>query len=420
MRVGPLGCLALLGAGTIGWAIGRLPDVLRGMAVDIASADGGVEEVAVAVAGPLTPVAAPPVRVLPSPNPPHPAGGRQRPLQSQNGQLEQVAAMGAGMRQHGGTLEEVAFFPEDQPLTLAASLALAIRGAPRDAVYDPLQPFPPLDPLRTASPGGESGFALATTAYEDLAAGNRQHAATHFAAALAADPKAENADAWRRSLRQLTRRWTSDAYVIMRDGGPADLGTTPVLGGGQGGRSFAYTATPLAQRPLFAVIRTTGGRTRGLRVDGESDSEQAAFGVRWQVVRGATVSIERLFAVTDGGRTAWTMRVAGGRTRKVGALVADAYAEAGIVGLQRADLVAGVQARLFKPDAVEGLRFESGVGLWSGIQHTGEVVGRLDVGPTLSIVADTWHVRASVDYRFRVAGNAAPGSGPALTVSRSF
>ncbi len=47
-----------------------------------------------------------------------------------------------------------------------------------------------------------------------------------------------------------------------------------------------------------------------------------------------------------------------------------------------------------------------------------EVVDRLDVGPGLA--AHSGPFTAQVDYRFRVAGNAAPGSGPVLTLSAGF
>ena len=49
-------------------------------------------------------------------------------------------------------------------------------------------------------------------------------------------------------------------------------------------------------------------------------------------------------------------------------------------------------------------------------------VGRVDVGPRASVAFRVKRIglRAAVDYRARVAGRAAPGSGPALTLSAGF
>ena len=60
-----------------------------------------------------------------------------------------------------------------------------------------------------------------------------------------------------------------------------------------------------------------------------------------------------------------------------------------------------------------------GGGAWAGGQKG---VGRVDIGPRASVSFRVKRigVRAAVDYRARVAGHAAPGSGPALTLSAGF
>lgn len=77
-----------------------------------------------------------------------------------------------------------------------------------------------------------AGFALASLAYDDLANGNRRAAAKKFAAALAVDPKADNAVSWRKELKQLRKRWSGEFYAQLRDDGTPGLGTRPLLGGG--------------------------------------------------------------------------------------------------------------------------------------------------------------------------------------------
>ena len=74
------------------------------------------------------------------------------------------------------------------------------------------------------------------------------------------------------------------------------------------------------------------------------------------------------------------------------------------------------QLRITRAVIGEGrFRASLGAGAWGGAQKFTE---RLDVGPTLSI--DLAPVRLSVDYRIKIAGNAAPGDGLAVTLSTGF
>ena len=99
---------------------------------------------------------------------------------------------------------------------------------------------------------------------------------------------------------------------------------------------------------------------------------------------------------------------------------AEAYLQAGYVGGRGATAFVDGQARLEKP-LVRASSFElrAGGGVWGGAQRG---ASRLDVGPTATV---SFHVgpvgtRLSADYRWRVAGNAAPGSGPVVTLSAGF
>ncbi|WP_300973433.1 hypothetical protein [Sphingomonas sp. LHG3406-1] len=61
-------------------------------------------------------------------------------------------------------------------------------------------------------------------------------------------------------------------------------------------------------------------------------------------------------------------------------------------------------------------RLSFGAGLWGGVQPG---LYRLDAGPRLSYDLRRG-LRAHVDYRFRMIGNADPVSGPALTLAAGF
>ena len=60
-----------------------------------------------------------------------------------------------------------------------------------------------------------------------------------------------------------------------------------------------------------------------------------------------------------------------------------------------------------------------GAGAWAGGQRGAQ---RLDVGPEVQVRVQSGRIagRIALDWRWRIAGNAEPGEGPALTVSMGF
>lgn len=312
-----------------------------------------------------------------------------------------LAQLGSGLRRSDGRKETIAAgLVTDTPVLTA----------------DQTSPQP-TQPRTTATTPPPTAFDLATAAYAHLARRERRNAARGFAAATAADPNATGAPEWRAELKRLRQRWSGDAYILVRGAGPAGLGVAPLLGGGQSGATLAYTPDPLARRPLAIVGRATvahEGAEFGI-AGIDRGSLQAALGLRWQVVPGASLTAERLIAAGSSARDAWVLRAAGGVVRKVGAIALDAYAEAGIVGARRRDSFASAQARATLPLPAG---FDAGAGTWASAQNATTTVYRLDAGPTIG-----WRVgplTARADWRFRVAGDAAPGSGPALTLSAAF
>jgi hypothetical protein len=102
-------------------------------------------------------------------------------------------------------------------------------------------------------------------------------------------------------------------------------------------------------------------------------------------------------------------------------LRAEGYFQAGYVGGRDATAFADGQLRLDHGVAHSGsFELRAGGGAWAGAQKG---ASRVDVGPTASLgaaVPGGGSVRLGVDWRIRVAGNAAPGSGAALTLSAGF
>lgn len=247
---------------------------------------------------------------------------------------------------------------------------------------------------------------VATRAYARLAAGDRRAAVELFDAALTiGDPRAR---VWAAQRDALTRRWSGSAYSIVRARGVVDLAGTPVLGGGQSGGGLAFALDPLARRPFALTVRGSVAHNDGGR------SALAAAGIAWHPAAGITLAVERLIPIGPAARGDWTVRVAGGAARTIGVVEATAYGEAGIVGRST---YAAAQARLGQ--RLLGGTVSPGIGAWASVQRGGEqTVGRVDLGPGVTVRAHG--VALAVDYRFRVTGNAAPGSGPVLTLSAAF
>ncbi len=223
-------------------------------------------------------------------------------------------------------------------------------------------------------------------------------------------------------------RWSADGWLLLRPGGNAfnapgaGLPGTAVpagfYGGSQSGLVLRYFLVPGSPFRPALYLRASSGleRPRG---------EELAAGVSLRPVPGAPL---RLLAE---GRV--TRTVHGTIVRPAAALVselaplhlplgvrAEAYVQAGYVGGRGATGFVDGQTRLEHPVvSAGGWALRAGGGVWGGVQRG---ASRLDLGPTatLSLRLGPAGTRVSADYRWRVAGNAAPGSGPVLTISAGF
>lgn len=99
---------------------------------------------------------------------------------------------------------------------------------------------------------------------------------------------------------------------------------------------------------------------------------------------------------------------------------AEAYVQGGYVAGDFATPFADGQARIDRRIARRGdVELRLGAGAWGGAQ---EGAVRLDIGPSASLRFDIRGVpvRLSVDYRARIAGDAEPGPGTAVTIVSGF
>ena len=101
-------------------------------------------------------------------------------------------------------------------------------------------------------------------------------------------------------------------------------------------------------------------------------------------------------------------------------LSGEIYAQAGYVAGPNASAFVDGQLRVERRLARLGRgELRAGLGAWGGAQKG---ANRIDVGPsaTLDFPLGGGQGRVSADWRLRAAGNAAPKSGPAITLSAGF
>lgn len=199
------------------------------------------------------------------------------------------------------------------------------------------------------------------------------------------------------------------AWALLRGRpGPASLATGGMLGGSQAGTRLTYSVTPMLAASL-----------RGSTPVGGARGGEIAAGVRITPFRSIPISLtaERRQAIgrTGGGRSAFAMFIEGGLYQRPmpWGFALDAYAQAGVVGARSRDLFADGALTFTRP--MFG-RYSAGFGIWGGIQPS---LSRVDVGPRVSMRIRN-NMRVHLDWRQRVAGNAEPGSGPALTLAADF
>ncbi|MEO6360711.1 MAG: hypothetical protein ABIO43_09070 [Sphingomicrobium sp.] len=188
---------------------------------------------------------------------------------------------------------------------------------------------------------------------------------------------------------------------------PGSLAPGGTLGGSQAGARLTY----LFSSQLAASLRTTSP------VGGASGGEIAA-GIRYTPFASIPVAItaERRKAIGrhGGGRDAFAMFIEGGLyQRPMWGFQLDGYAQAGIVGARSRDMFADGGFTFTRPLYRD---FSGGIGMWGGVQPG---LYRVDAGPRLSMRVRN-NMRIHLDWRQRVAGNALPRSGPAVTLAGDF
>jgi len=215
------------------------------------------------------------------------------------------------------------------------------------------------------------------------------------------------------------RRWSGDAWTLLRRDQSGGAASGPgSYGRSQAGAVLRYRLVPgSAHRPAaYARVSQAVGGTAEM---------EFALGVSARPLQGVPISVAAEGRVMQAGGRAFVRPAAYAVTelpplRLPLGFSGEAYAQAGYVGGEFATPFVDGQMRLDRSMIGVGpVAFRAGGGAWGGAQRG---VHRLDVGPSAALLLDLdgKYSRVSVDWRFRVAGDAEPSSGPALTISAGF
>jgi len=291
-------------------------------------------------------------------------------------------------------------------------------------------------PLRRANVGPAIGHNLL------MMAGLRGELPDALVAALQADPRPPAALARRPAGPSLVEaapapagivpnraapggsRWSADAWMLLRDDkdGPL-LPGRGAYGRSQAGAVLRYRLAPGSGHAPQAYLRGSvalgGGPGNDLR-----DREVAA-GLSARPIPSVPVRVAaeaRVSDTSEGARVrpaVYAVTELNPVTLPLGAR-GELYLQGGYVGGEFATAFVDGQARVERPLGRTGpAEFFAGAAAWGGAQ---EGASRVDVGPSLgaSVSLGRFRGRLTADYRFRVAGDSRPASGPALTLYAGF
>lgn len=207
-------------------------------------------------------------------------------------------------------------------------------------------------------------------------------------------------------------RWSASAWLSVRPG--VGLGAAPgggQLGGSQAGARLTYMIDTTNRLGLY------GRLTAPLSGPGK----EAAAGLEWQPSSLPIRLIAEQRLGLDDVRGGPGVGLVGGFDEAVGhRLRFESYAQAGAIARGRIEPYADGAIRATRTLANKGdVRLAVGGGAWGGVQRD---AARIDVGPsaTVALPVGDAHVRVALDWRQRVAGDALPGSGLALTIGGDF
>lgn len=210
------------------------------------------------------------------------------------------------------------------------------------------------------------------------------------------------------------------AYSFWRSGNatPGPIGNGQ-YGGSQSAIIASYPLRRFKSGDRAALLSLVG---RAAIAHGNSAERELAAGLRWRPLQRLPLHFTAERRLRHGRADAFATYVAGGVSAVPLPLKfnLDGYAQGGFVSGKSGGAFADFNARADRKFGQAGpASFAAGAGIWGGGQDD---IFRVDVGPSLraDIATGSTNFRLTADWRFRIAGKAEPGDGPAVTLSTSF
>jgi hypothetical protein len=214
-------------------------------------------------------------------------------------------------------------------------------------------------------------------------------------------------------------RWSADGWLMLRqDGNGPPAAVQPSYGRSQVGAVLRYRLSDTSPYRPQVYLRASGS------LAGPREQELAA-GLSARPLPGlplrlaAEARVTRTVAGTEVRPALYAVTELPPAELPLG-VHGEAYLQAGYVGGRYATGFIDGQARVERRIAAIGdNELAAGAGIWGGAQKGS---ARLDIGPSarVSFRLGDAQARVAADYRLRVAGDARPASGPALTLSAGF
>ncbi len=213
-------------------------------------------------------------------------------------------------------------------------------------------------------------------------------------------------------LAPMDDRWSASAWLVARGGAArAAAPGESQLGGGQAGVRVSYV---LDRGRRIAVFGRVSAPLAGA-------GREAALGIEWQPARVPVRLVARAAARARRERRRRDRARAGRRVRPPFGRLPPRKLWPGGRGAARAAraLCRRCGAATRTVAGLGGARLALGGGAWGAAQRD---AARFDLGPsaTLALPAGRHGIRFALDWRQRIAGEARPGSGLALTIGSDF
>lgn len=215
------------------------------------------------------------------------------------------------------------------------------------------------------------------------------------------------------------RRWSMDMWALWREDTTTPITSgRPSYGRSQVGAVLRYRLDPASRRATQLHLRATRA------LDGAKETD-VALGASARPLADVPLRLAAEARVSETDRGTQLRGAAFAVTELPpiglpGGLTGEAYAQGGYVSGDFATAFIDGQARITGELAgTQDFTLTAGGGAWGGAQDDG---GRLDIGPSAGVSFRLGRARGRIaaDYRFRVAGDAQPASGPALTLTAGF